>query len=424
MSHGTARPVLVVTVLVSVLVIALAACGTTPSRADRHDPVTTAAAATTPTTTATSVAGPAASLVLCLQRLGLARDVDPTLPTVELRSALRRELASSPTRTAAETCLLRSRAQDGDRSSSGDGTGSRARAETSATVPVFEGDFADPFVLQVGASFYAYATNTPLANVPFGVAQIGHHTRLDGDALPVLPAWTEPGHVWAPAVAANGDGYRLYYTTRDRASGRQCISVASATSPAGPFHDASTAPLVCQLGLGGSIDPSPIDVGGTHYLVWKNDGNCCNIPTRIWVAPLAPDGMSLAGPATALLGADQSWEHGLVEGPSMIEDHGRFYLFYSANAWDTSHYAMGYAVCDTVTGPCHEPHDGPWLATQGDLAGPGGGSAFRTSRGGTYLVFAAWSSNAVGYDHGGSRQLYVRTLQFTNGVPKLGGADR
>jgi GH43 family beta-xylosidase len=296
--------------------------------------------------------------------------------------------------------------------------------QRAAKAPKFNGDFADPFVLQVGSTFYAYATNTSRGNVPYGSAQIGRQARLDGDALPDLPSWSEPGHVWAPAVAPNGDAYRLYYTTRDRASGRQCISVAEADSPSGPFVDGSDAPLVCQLALGGSIDPSPIDVDGAHYLMWKNDGNCCGTPTQIWIASLTADGLGVAGRPVALLGADQPWEHGLIEGPSMIEDGGRFYLFYSANAWDSSSYATGYAVCETVTGPCHKPSASPWLSSTGSFTGPGGGSAVHTRRGLDLFVFAAWSDGKVGYDAGGSRRLVVRPLRFVEGVPVLGVLGR
>ncbi len=297
-------------------------------------------------------------------------------------------------------------------------------AGTRSRSPAFEGDFADPFVLQVGTAFYAYATNTPSANIPVGGGRAGQRTRLDGDALPKLPSWSEPGHVWAPAVTPNSDGYLLYYTTRDRSSGRQCVSVASASSPVGPFVDSSSGPLECQVALGGSIDPSPIDVDGVHYLMWKNDGNCCNIPTRIWIAPLTEDGRHLEHKPVALLGADQPWEHGLIEGPSMIENDGRFYLFYSANRWDSASYAMGYAVCASVTGPCRKPRSTPWLASKGDIAGPGGGSAFQPRRGPDFLVFAAWSSGAVGYDAGGARRVLLRPLRFVDGAPVLGFRGR
>ena len=55
-------------------------------------------------------------------------------------------------------------------------------------------------------------------------------------------------------------------TTRSTspASGQECISVATASRPQGPFTDKSTAPLECQKSLGGSIDPASfIDTDGT-----------------------------------------------------------------------------------------------------------------------------------------------------------------
>jgi Glycosyl hydrolases family 43 len=286
--------------------------------------------------------------------------------------------------------------------------------------PVFTGDFADPFVLQVGARFYAYATNSAGRNVPFGVAGLGRRTGLDGDALPVLPTWSVPGSVWAPSVLATGGEYRLYYTTRDRASGRQCVSVATAATPAGPFVDGSSEPLVCQAALGGSIDASPVVVGDGVSLVWKNDGNCCSLPTRIWSAPLTPDGRALGGPAVAILAADQAWEGGIIEGPSMIANGSRFLLFYSANRWDSDAYATGYAVCETVAGPCEKPIDGPWLRSDDRVVGPGGGSAFRIGHGPAFFVYAAWSPGAVGYDApGAARRLSVERLAIVNGSPVL-----
>ncbi len=364
---------------------------------------------------------PDGDVVACLHQHRLDPDLGATATAAELRARLREQIVDPSTRSATVRCVAGEHARRGTRSS---GPARAARGGgASGGQPVFTGDFADPFVLQVGTTFYAYATNTPLANVPVGSGAIGRSAHLDGDALPHLPAWSEPGHVWAPAVTLAGNEFRLYYTTRDRASGRQCISVATSTSPTGPFLDRSDAPLVCQLAAGGSIDPSPIAVAGVEYLMWKNDGNCCGIPTRIWIAPLTTDGSHLAGPASLLLAPDQPWEHGLIEGPSMIENDGRFYLFYSANVWDTSHYAMGYAVCDSVTGPCHKPTTRPWLASTGADTGPGGGSALPTRLGPDLFVYAAWSGDNVGYAHGGSRHLVVRPLRFANGVPTLGASS-
>ncbi len=58
--------------------------------------------------------------------------------------------------------------------------------------------------------------------------------------------------VWAPEVAAVDGGYARYYTARDRASGRQCIGVATSASPDGPFAPVGTDPLVCPTAEGGA----------------------------------------------------------------------------------------------------------------------------------------------------------------------------
>ena len=78
-----------------------------------------------------------------------------------------------------------------------------------------------------------------------------------GDALPTLASWAAPGATWAPAVIHLKHSYLLYYTTTSARSRVQCLSVATAKRPGGPFTDSTTAPLVCQPGLGGSIDPTP-----------------------------------------------------------------------------------------------------------------------------------------------------------------------
>ena len=73
-----------------------------------------------------------------------------------------------------------------------------------------------------------------------------------------LGAWALPGKTWAPEVISVGDGYVMFYTAADQASGRQCIGRAAAAAPEGPFVDDAAVPFVCQPDLGGSIDPNPV----------------------------------------------------------------------------------------------------------------------------------------------------------------------
>src|SRR5690349_4399593 len=150
-------------------------------------------------------------------------------------------------------------------------------------------DFPDPDVFEQDGTWYAYSTNTPdLGHVPVATAPSAEGPwTTRGDAMPGGPAasWAQPGRTWAPDVYPNPDGtYTLTYTAWHKASGRQCIGVATATAPRGPFTPAGTDPLICPLALGGAIDANTfVDRDGTRYLVWKNDGNAVGKPSTLWL---------------------------------------------------------------------------------------------------------------------------------------------
>jgi hypothetical protein len=277
---------------------------------------------------------------------------------------------------------------------------------------VYCDDFADPFVLRVDGEYFAYSTNTEDQHIPVLTSGGLFGTANRSEALTALPAWSEPGKVWAPSVLPRPGGFVLYYTTAERGSGRECISVALSDRPTGPFVDQSSRPLVCPEG-GGAIDPAPfVDADGRTYLLWKSYGG----PNGIVVSELAPDGLTLLGEPQVLITADQFWEGGLVEGPSMVAGGGRYYLFYSANDWQTDAYGIGYAVCDTPVGPCAKPHNGPWLASTENAQGPGGQSLFTDEQGQMWMVLHAWVRGKVGYPDG-ARNLFVVPVDFVDGVP-------
>ena len=143
----------------------------------------------------------------------------------------------------------------------------------SSTGLVYPFDFPDPSVILVGRTYFAYATNSVAGNIQIIDSSDLAHWSAIGNALPSLPAWATPNNTWAPSVAMIGGTFVLYYAANVAGTADECISVATASQPQGPFHDTSTAPLECQKSLGGSIDPASfIDTNGTQYLVWKSGG--------------------------------------------------------------------------------------------------------------------------------------------------------
>lgn len=119
-----------------------------------------------------------------------------------------------------------------------------------AAQPVYPFDLADPSIIVVGTTYYAYGTNAEAGNVQvLSSSDLTHWTAV-GNGLPNLPGWAVRGDTWAPAVYARDGGFFLFYTARVAATGQQCISEAVASSPTGPFVDSSTAPLICQAAQG------------------------------------------------------------------------------------------------------------------------------------------------------------------------------
>ncbi|MBJ7598434.1 glycoside hydrolase family 43 protein [Candidatus Nephthysia bennettiae] len=291
--------------------------------------------------------------------------------------------------------------------------------------PVIKADFPDPFVLRVADSSYAYATGAGAARIQVARSEDLVHWRMLPAALTTLPHWqsVEPDKTWAPDVSRIGDRFVMYYVGASLDAGRQCISVATADRPDGPFLDLSAAPLVCQAELGGSIDPTRfVDSDGAAYLLWKNDGNCCDQPADLWGQRLSEDGLTLTDQPRRLgIRNDQAWEGTVVEAPTVLAHGGRYYLFYSANAYDEATYAVGYGVSDHVLGPYTKPLRQPILSSGGSAAGPGGQSVVMGPRGDLWLAYHAWAAGRVGYRHAGVRSMWMDRLSFEGDRPVVHG---
>jgi Glycosyl hydrolases family 43 len=284
---------------------------------------------------------------------------------------------------------------------------------------VYAFDFPDPFVLPVGNEYYAFATNSAAGNIQIIQSSDRVHWTTVGDALPRLPSWAQSGATWAPSVLQRGSSYVMYYSANYADSGEQCISEAVATQPQGPYLDTSQWPIVCQLSIGGSIDPSPVvSVDGTPYLVWKSQGANGQPPT-LWAQQLTADGTALVpGSPSQLLQPDQTWQHGYIEGPDMVQVGGQYLLFYSGSDWKTASYAIGLATCTGPLGPCSDPSAQPVVGSQSAFSGPGGPSLFTDPQGNWWIAFHAWLPGRVGYPF--SRPLFIRAVTFGQGVPAIG----
>ncbi|MGQ7295517.1 family 43 glycosylhydrolase [Quadrisphaera sp. KR29] len=355
--------------------------------------------------------------------------------------------------------------------------GSETRASEIAhgwTVPgeVWQGDFADPSVVRVGDTYYAYATNTAGRYVPALVSTDlvtwrarptysqagppgtpGYSVAADpavpaefraqpwsdwdkyhnNDVLVQPASWglkTSDGpwvrtEYWAPSAFQIGSTWYLYSAVRVGPT-RFCLTVATGPGPLGPFRDDSTGPLQCQPVASdpdGSIDPAAYHdpVTGKDHLLWKALGKVGSHPSAIMSVELGGDGRPRPGaPWTTLLTTHEGgWEGTTIENPSMVSYGGTTYLFYSANHWGTtdgagrSRYATGYAICPRgPSGPCTRPDERPLLSSSGTAQGPGGSAAFLDAQGRLRIASATYflGEDRVGEAIRHPRRLSIGTL--------------
>jgi beta-xylosidase len=241
--------------------------------------------------------------------------------------------------------------------------------------------------------YVLFGTTDWQENVPTAISVDLVHWTQAPDALPTLPSWAAPSisMTWAPAALRAPAGWVLYFSTEEESSQLECIGRAVSSTPAGPYVDRSTRPLLCQRTLGGSIDPSVVHApDGSTFLVWKNDGNAVGRPDALWSQRISGDGLSVVGPAYRLLGASQAWERGIVEAPAMLQaSTGGYWLFYAGGSWDSNRYGTGVAFCSRVTGPCVDASTKPFLATSRTLISPGGLDTFVDHHGQRWAAFTA-----------------------------------
>lgn len=302
--------------------------------------------------------------------------------------------------------------------------------------PVWDGDFADPFVIKTNGVYYAYGTSA-YARAP----------ERGGYAFPVLQStdlvhWTYAGGVvaakagynyWAPSAAENNGHFFLYYSfgeTGNDATHR--LHVAVADHPAGPFE--VIGKLLPDAGFSIDAEPFRDPADSQWYVFFAADFFDARVGTGIAAVPLAATMDRPAGDVVTVLRASADWQiyernrliYGqrwpawhTLEGPSMIWHEGRYYCLYSGGAWHSPDYGVSYGVAEQVLGPYR---DG-WSATGPavlraipGVPGPGHNSWVigpddRT----TFVVYHAWDGART------ARRMCIDPLLWTADGPRCAG---
>jgi beta-xylosidase len=307
------------------------------------------------------------------------------------------------------------------------------------TNPVYPHDFADPFALRVGRTYWAYGTAAP--------------DGASGRHFPVLRSedlvhWTYVAHAleplrdpagvnyWAPEAAARDGKFFLYYSATTSASDEHHrLRVAIADNPTGPFRD-SGRELMPEQGF--TIDASPfVDPrSGRAYLFFATDYTDDEPHgTGLAVVALKDNMIEVAGKPRLVVRASSDWQiyerdrnykgrtwkawH-CVEGPFALYHDGAYYCLYSGGAWYTPNYGVGFARASDPLGPWRDDfaQHGPYVlkGIAGKVLGPGHNSVVLGPDDQTlHIVYHAWDAGRT------ARRMCIDPLIWTHDGPRCDG---
>ena len=254
--------------------------------------------------------------------------------------------------------------------------------------PILPAWMADPSVLQVGDTFYLYATS----DIDAGLSANGNPVVwMSKDFVNwSFEGCAYRGHdwnkvmLWAPSKPIVKNGIYHIYASVD-----QRTTLATSTSPGGPF----------------TFEPAPIigDIDGQAYL--DDDGKAYIFWRQRQAARLTDDLKALQ-PGTAI--TIKTKREGYSEGPVMFKRKGIYYYVYTLSGG--GNYMNAYMMSAvSPLGPFTAPADDIIARTNATqcIWGPGHGDVFHVNDTDQYyLVYLEYG------DGGSTRQVFADKLEF------------
>ncbi|WP_456408062.1 family 43 glycosylhydrolase [Caldithrix abyssi] len=295
-------------------------------------------------------------------------------------------------------------------------------------------NIGDPFVLQVGDTYYLYATSNTVVHRGFFVwtsknlLEWQRHWLAFDNTLPEN-TWGK-SDFWAPEVMQLGSTFYMVYSAR-AADGKLKLALAKSDDPLGPFKNFKAPLLDSALTC---IDGHFfLDDDGKLYLFYVKDcsHNVINGKhvSQIFVQQMTPYSFYLVGEPQLCLTPSQGWENPTAdwqwnEGPFVLKHEGVYYLMYSANYFASPQYAIGYATATQPFGPWSKFAENPIL--QSDLSigvsGPGHNSAAYSPDG--KELFVVYHTHTDPDNPSGDRILNIDRMYFENGRLIIQGPTR
>jgi arabinan endo-1,5-alpha-L-arabinosidase len=295
--------------------------------------------------------------------------------------------------------------------------------------PVFDENFADPFLIRAGDGYVGFATSP--VPVESGVA-------LQGLVSDDLRVWRSVGPVltvdgsfgttlWAPEVVEADGAWWLHYSAGFDIRGHH-IRVARADSPTGPFVDQGVN-LTPDEPF--AIDATVLlDEDGTRYLYYAHDvldaerpGTHLAVRRMRSMTELDPEIVPVLAPNADwqiyerdrhMYGRTFDWH--TLEGPTVVRRGDTYTMLYSGGSWEGPDYGVSYATAPSPTGPwTHAGGDAPLLLSRAltGQAGPGHNSLLELADGTWVTAYHAWNAE------GTARQMHIAPVEWNGPHPRV-----
>lgn len=219
-------------------------------------------------------------------------------------------------------------------------------------------------------------------------------------AADAMPAWISRAAPdrWAPEIHPVDGRLLLLYTARHK-DGDLRVAAAVADTIEGPWND--LGPILQRPN--GVIDATVTrdQKTGEWVLMYKGDDNAVGQPTPILTQSfkLVGDKLQLSGREHQIMISGKD-DGGLVEGPFVVNENGKTYLFVSSDYFGDARYKTWISEVDDLQHGTASPHklflssDSPSL--HGNWAGPGHISMLPVGEGIYKIYFHAWKKGTEG----------------------------
>lgn len=257
---------------------------------------------------------------------------------------------------------------------------------------------ADPYIFYNDGAFYLYCT---------GVDGVHAYTSDKlGEFVHIGIVCCEEGcsQYWAPCVCKTGEKFYMYYSSMSNDSDdvhTQCLKVAVADSPKGPFVFSNV------LADAFSIDADIATTEGGRYLFYSiNDYEAERVGTKIVLDRMVSPTELKHEPKTVVVPTldeeifcrdrfkkGEHWH--TIEGANFFYEDGWYYLLFSGNCYENNNYYVGYSRAKADTDALEKvtfakyPDDNtyhPLLCSDGIELGTGHNSTIKVD-GQWYIVY-------------------------------------